>query len=181
MYGAFGDKVSGYCGIDEWTHPEYTLKAPNAVTAGTECEFTIADPIAQINYKRYFRPTVDLAAGDKVIWSLLDPASTSYVWDAAHKIDQDAENGLAYPTYTEPQESIESRAEFTLTTSTDENPNPQTVTNQFSFLMDFDYYRSVELLTDEMIQTIAKYQRNMPALLDATNQAAQVFNEDLGT
>lgn len=167
VYGAYGDATTGYCGIDEWHHKEYILTAPQAVTAGTVCKFQVPDPIAQITYTRYFKPTYNLAAGDTVLWSLLDPASMSYVWDEAHKAS--GHTGTAYPVTQEGSSQIV----FTADAGTD-------VVNQVSYLMDFDYYRAVDLLTDSMVQTIAEFQRSIPQLLETANTNAAEYAEALG-
>jgi len=133
-YGAYGDATTGYCGIDEWHHKEFTLTSENNVSAGEECRFSVQDPIAGIAYTRYFTPYNDIPAGQELIWSLLDPASMSYVWDET--------NQAAYYVYND-RKTTETKS-FTSSESKD-------VVNQVSYLMDFDYYRSVDLLTDEML------------------------------
>lgn len=161
-YGAFGDKTSGYCGIDEWVHNEYILQLDDDVPAGKECVLEITNEATKITWKRYFTPYEDLTAGTQVIWSVLDPASMSYVWN------EDAEH--AYPVY---QKRTQDKPAATTLVET------QSVTNYFSFLMDFDYYREVDLLTNEMIQTIAKYQRKMPELQRIVSEKATLFAEKL--
>lgn len=159
-YGAYGDKTSGYCGIDEWKHPEYTLTYNQDIPAGTECEFVIKDQIAGINYTRYFTAKTNIPAGTELIWSLLDPASMSYVWDGtnAHKVYEDRKTDDYVP--------------LTVSAVTD-------VVNRFSFLMDFDYYNNVGLLTDGMVQTIAEYQRTAPGIMETANIAATEFANTL--
>lgn len=163
VYGAYGDATTGYCGIDEWHHREYTLVATSAVSAGTECSFSVQDPIAQITYTRYFKPTQSIESGGEVIWQILDPASMSYVWDETTQ--------LAYAVYENKTSS-----EPILFTCSEEND----VVNQVSYLMDFDYYRSVDLLTDSMLQTVAEYQRSIPQLLETANTNATEYAEALG-
>ena len=159
-YGSYGDKTSGYCGIDEWHHLEYHMSV--TAEAGKECRFQVEDQTADISYARYFKPTIDLNGSEDLIWSVLDPASMSYVWDDTNKLIYRIYDTLTDTDY----------AEVTIGSS-------ETVTNQFSFLMDFDYYNSVGLLTDGMLQTIGEYQRNMPRLLIETNEAATAFSESL--
>lgn len=165
-YGAFGDKTSGYCGIDEWVHTEYILSCAENIPAGSEAYLDIENPATNIHWKRYIMPHEDIHAGDMLIWSVLDPASMSYVWN--ERTDK------AYPTYntrkihdTPPKQLIETAE------------SPKLVTNYFSFLMDFDYYRKVNLLTDEMVQRIAEYQRYMPIQSEIIQNAATEFNNVL--
>lgn len=159
-YGAYGDKVSGYCGIDEWKHQEYQFTTSSAITAGAECKFVVDDVSAGINYTRYFTAIEDIPASTTLVWSVLDPASMRYVWDGeyAHRVYE--EKKTVSPTVLTLSSTVE-------------------VINQFSFLMDFDYYNSIGLLTDSMLQTIAEYQREMPALLQATNTASTQFAQAL--
>lgn len=159
-YGSYGDKTSGYCGIDEWHHPEYHMTV--AADAGEECVFTIADQTANINYTRYFKPSMILNGTEDLIWSALDPASMSYVWDDKNK--------LAYRVYKEHTSDQHKTATIGDTI---------VVTNQFSYLMDFDYYSAIGLLTDGMIQEIADYQREMPAILANMNKAATAFSDKI--
>ena len=163
-YGAYGDKTSGYCGIDEWHHTEYTLTANNNIPAGTECWFEILNEDTQINYKRYFKATEQIASGTKLLWSTLDPASMSYVLNLT--------TNKAYGvTYERQLDTIP--VEITLSSS-------ETKENVFSFVMDFDYYREIGLLTEPMLQTIATYQHRMPALMKESQAAAADFAESLG-
>lgn len=174
-YGAYGDKVSGYCGIDEWHHDEYEFTTNQAIAAGEECRIYVpsnktkivegSDVPVAIYYTRYFTAKTNIDSGTKLIWSLLDPASMLYVWDGhtAHRVyDERKSTGEIYTLPWNPQ--------------TDKT---KTVVNEFSFLMDFDYYDSVGLLTDEMLQSIAEYQRNMPGYYKDERDAAAAFTEDI--
>ena len=159
-YGAYGDRTSGYCGIDEWKHTEYQFFISNDIPSGQECVFTVDDEILGIPYTRYFIANNLIPSGTVLTWSILDPASMRYVWDGSH----------AHKVYEE--RKTDSVIQLTV-------DNAEEVVNQFSFLMDFDYYNTIGLLTDDMIQTIAQYQANVPALLRNANEAATNFAESL--
>ena len=160
-YGAYGDKTSGYCGIDEWVHTEYKFNVSSLIAAGTECKFEVQDQTANMTYIRYFTAQHDIAAGSTLTWSVLDPASMLYVWDGqyAHRVYQNKKTS--------------SQIQSIALQSTEE------VVNKFQFLMDFDYYNTVDLLTDNMVQEIAYYQRNMPSYLTAANEAQANFAQAL--
>lgn len=78
-YGSFGDKVKGYCGIDECTHTQYTIVPTSTLTAGTKYKFTVMDD-SGLNITRAFVPKENIAAGRTIVYSFLDPQSMSYVW-----------------------------------------------------------------------------------------------------
>ena len=49
--------------------------------------------------------------------------------------------------------------------------------NWFQFIMNFDYYREVGLLTDDMLQIIADYQRNAPKMFEKISEASTKMSE----
>lgn len=133
-YGSYGDNVSKYCSIQTAFHEEYEYKAPANYT---NTEFFVRDSNGAV---RYF--TATLKKNDKLVWSMLDFNSRSYVWNETKQI--------AYEVYIEPKAN---------------NPVPLVgtateVQNYVPFLSDYTYYRKVGLLSDEMFQEVAKYQRN---------------------
>lgn len=68
VYGAYGDAVNGYCGIDEWHHKEYVLTPPGAIPAGTQCTFSVTDDVSGITYTRYFVAKNAISASARLIW-----------------------------------------------------------------------------------------------------------------
>ena len=83
-YGSYGDKTSGYCGIDECEHTEYAYTLTDDLSTGGHYVF---EPEGYYSYT--FSPSANISAGTTLIWSAMDPAAMSYIWDTA--------NQLAYP------------------------------------------------------------------------------------
>ena len=163
-YGSYGDKTSGYCGIDECVHTEYTFTLNFACDKGESMYFTVTDD-AGVDISYTFTPTEDLPAQCKLIFSLLDPSSMLYIWQ-----DPNQDNpGRAYPVH-KGKEGVELPASFSV---------DKEVKNWFQFVMNFDYYRSAGLLTDDMIQKIAEYQRTAPALYQAVSEASMSMSDAL--
>lgn len=152
-YGSYGDKTSGYCGLDECEHTEHIYTLTGNCEAGQAYYFSFEDD-SGVMVTYHFTPTKDIASGNELVYSLLDPASMLYIWDDHHQ--------NAYP----------------VTKGTQGKKLPATqsarkdVQNWFQFIMNFDYYRQVGLLTDEMIQAIALYQRSAPVKYQEASQAA---------
>ena len=136
-YGSYGDQ-EGMCSLQLCEHNEYNM----TLTSESEREYYFTDGVAT-----YYFTATNARNNDKVIWSELDTASRSYVWNDRSK--------KAYRVYKAPK----SETRYQLT------PTVTTVRNYFSFIMDFSYFDSVNLLTDEMFQAIAEYQRTTPSLL----------------
>lgn len=157
-YGSYGDTTTGYCGIDECEHTEWTF---NAVNLNPEHEYKIVMTDAmKVERTRYFTPTTSSSSG--VLWSDQDPASMMYVWDLQRHI--------AYPVYETPKTSNP----IQLTVA-----GTQNVINNASYLMDFTYYRDVGLFTDEHLQALAKFQRDIPEELAQVMDATSTFSSDL--
>lgn len=168
-YGAYGDKTNGYCGIDECTHTVYTLIVGEPVEPGTECQINLTDKNG-INIVRYFTIENDqssLSNLSTILWSDLDPASRMYVWDEA--------NQCAYLLY-ESLKGNDIGAFFT-----EDESQRKEVTNWFSFLMDFHYYNDIGLLTNGMLQAIAKYQMKAPEYMEIVNTKATEFANAITT
>lgn len=161
-YGSYGDKTSGYCGIDECFHTEYKYTLLQACPAGTVYFFTFKDD-AGVDLTYHFEMKNSMAAGSFLTFSLLDAASMLYIWDEQNK--------QAYPV-------IKGTNGISLPVQSVEKLSLQ---NWFQFIMNYDYYREVGLLTDEMIQVIADFQRNAPALhqnvVNASNQMSDSQTE----
>ena len=167
-YGAYGDKTSGYCGIDECVHTEYTYMITEDCHAGETYYFSFED-VSGIQLVYHFTPCVDIALGSRLIYSLMDPSSMLYIWDDNHQ--------NAYSVYKGTK-----GIQLPATSAKDED-----VKNWFQFVMNFDYYRSVGLMTDEMIQQLGKYQRNAPKLYQdaadaslAMSEAQTILSETIG-
>lgn len=156
-YGSYGDKTSGYCGIDECEHTEYVYTVTNDCAAG-EYYFAYTDETG-IRVVRHFSSPAMIHAGDVLIFSTMDPAAMSYLWNETQ--------GIMYP--------VSSGTQGTALPANMETKSD--VKNYFQFLMDFDYYREVGLLTDDMLQTIAQYQREAPKLFAQISQASAQLSD----
>lgn len=80
-YGAYGDIVSGYCGINEGTHKEFVVTLTESIASGETCIF----------YPEGYPPlqfvaSTDMVVGTQLIWSTFDPASMSYIWNSTDEI-----------------------------------------------------------------------------------------------
>lgn len=154
-YGAYGNAIDKYCSIQTATHDEFTFTIPDE--GGPEYLITDGD------VKRYF--TAETAeAGDILIWSMLDPNSRSYVWNETKR--------EAYEVYSAPK-----TGEYTALEGEAESK-----TNYFPYLSDYSYYRQVKLLTDDMLQSVAAFQRDMPKHYEtviATQEEANTLSEQL--
>lgn len=157
-YGAYGDKTNGYCGIDECFHTEYALFLTSGLKANETYYFTILDE-EKIPISYSFTPHHRVKKGSKLIFSLMDPASMMYVWDESAS--------LAYPT-TKGKQGL-------LLNAIQERVSVQ---NWFSFLMDFRYYHQVGLMTDDMIQRVAVYQREAAAKYADVKDKSEKMAED---
>ena len=150
--GSYGDTDTGYCSIEECKHTEYTLTLVEPILRNQIYWFTVKDD-ADVNITYHFKPTKDLLVDTKLTFSLMDPFSMMYVWNDA---DEEAyytekhERGVPLPCYISKSKED----------------------NMFSFLMDFSYYKEVNLLTDNTFQQLALYQRKGPALLKESHEAA---------
>lgn len=134
-YGSYGDYVSKYCSLQTAKHKEYTFVVPQNYT---DTEFEIEDEYGD---KRYFKATVQ--KGQTLIWSMLDYTSRRYVWNDNERV--------GYKVYETPETK-----DYVTLSSTAED-----VTNYFPYLSDYTYYEKVGLLTDEMFQKVAAFQRDM--------------------
>lgn len=157
-YGSYGDKTSGYCGIDECTHTEYAFVLNEKCPENQAVYFTVNDD-AGIPMTHFFTPKTPINSGSTLIYSLLDPCSMMYIWNETDKI--------AYPV-----------AKGTVGKALNCNVESSKVKNCFQFVMNYDYYRQVGLFTDDMIQDIAKYQRNAPAIYKEIEAASLKMSDD---
>lgn len=162
-YGSYGNETDGYCGIDEYNHEEYEYTLTTAVVADTTYSINAQDH-AGVTMTRYFTADRSVPAGSKLIWSMLDPLSQMYVWDN--------HNGRAYLQ----SEIVDNAASAVDLPATCLSVKRQ---NWFSFLMDFSYYSEIGLLTDDMLQKAASYQRNAPKMHEDLYAAADVLGDHL--
>lgn len=84
-YGSFGDKVSGYCGIDECEHDEYSFVLSSDVPENTEVYFTIPGDAGE-TMAYTFSSKTPINSGTKMIFSKLDPSSMLYVWNDSDEV-----------------------------------------------------------------------------------------------
>ena len=133
-YGSYGDNVSKYCSLQTAFHEEYSYTVPNNYT---DAEFSVTDSNGAV---RYF--TASVSKNDGLVWSMLDFNSRSYVWNETKRV--------AYEVYLEPKTN-------NIIPLTGEKTDIQ---NYVPFLSDYTYYRKVGLLSNEMFQEVAKYQRD---------------------
>lgn len=152
-YGAYGDKTSGYCGIDECTHTEYSFILREKCSENQVYFFTVDDGTG-ISLPYHFTLKTPMLSGSKLVFSQLDPCSEMYIWDDSNQNAYPVARGISGTQL--PAECIVNNE----------------VRNWFQFVMNFDYYREVGLLTDEMLQKIAQYQRSAPALYQAISDAS---------
>lgn len=169
-YGAYGDKTSGYCAIDECEHNEFIYVTTEALAAGVPYVF-----VPEGFSSRIVTPVVDIPAGKDLVWSMLDNASMSYMWDGStahpvttgnltYYVDQNG-NQLLLPDFTDLSMNQMLPAEAT----------SEKKQNWFSFLLDFSYYQKVGLFTDEMLQKLAEYQRNGASAYKASFDAMESY------
>lgn len=146
--GSYGNATTGICNIQTCSHNEYTF---TGIQAGKEYSFK-----DDTNATFYFYVPANADVSGTVVWSKLDLLSRSYVWD----------------------ESKEQFYSVTKKRQTDQTPvaltaEPEPTTNYLPFLMSFDYYRKIGLLNDEQFLELAKYQRELPKLYKASQDAAK--------
>ena len=149
-YGAYGSEVTGYCSIQTCEHDEYIFTAPDA-TAGSWFEF-----VDDMGAEYFFSPTEDLVAGQRLIWSRMDFASRSYVWNENTR--------KAYKVVKEPESAYQPIVAEIVS-----------VINRFPYLMNFDYYDEVGLLTDDMLQEVAHFQRTVADCYRISEEAGQAL------
>lgn len=156
-YGSYGDKTNGYCGIDECTHTEYIYTVTADCAVGTYW-FDYEDE-TNVRVVKHFAASTPIKIGDVLIFSTMDPSTMLYIWNETQ--------GKMYPVY--------SGTDGTELPSTVEKKND--VKNWFQFIMNFDYYREVGLLTDDMLQIVADYQRNAPKMFEKISEASAKMSD----
>lgn len=156
-YGSYGDKTSGYCGIDECTHVEYRYKISSQCAAGTYW-FSYTDETS-VRCVRHFTTSTAINAGDICIFSTMDPCSMLYLWNETQQV--------MYPVFS----GTDGKSLPSIVEKNDD------VKNWFQFIMDFDYYREVGLLTDDLLQIVADYQRKAPQMFERISQASTQLSD----
>lgn len=175
-YGSYGDKTSGYCGIDESTHAEFVFVPLEDLAAGSTYTFH------PIGYSAFaFTPSCNIPSGSRLVWSEQDPASRSYIWDEANDRAYSVSKGAPiYLTDASGAFIVDGNGNFLITsTSFPAEMYVEEHQNWFSFLMDFSYYNQVGLLTDAMLQSVAQYQRYGAAKYKESNEAMSSLLETL--
>jgi len=145
-----GDTDLGYVNMKTCWHDEYRFSLSSSYTSGQEFAFKDKN---DANY--YFTIDEDIEASDILIWSKMDPASASYVWNEGTQ--------RAYHVYKEPH----NYSQMIHLESTIESKQ-----NWFEYLMDFDYYEKVGLLTEESFQALAGFQRDCALYKEAAYNAS---------
>lgn len=151
-YGSYGDYATGICDLKELTHKEYVYNIESA-EAGTCIEIEI-----DRGAKRYFVLDEDIP-DSTMIYSRLDYSSMSYVWNETTQ--------RAYSLF-------ETKDREPVGYTVDEI---QDVPNNVDYLLNFTYYQEVGLMTDEMLQELAQYQREVPKLNAAAVEASLKLSE----
>lgn len=154
VQGAYGDNVTKYCGVDTCLHDEYYF-----TILSLQEEYGFCDKDGN-NY--YFKG--DVAVGDSIVYSTLDFTSRLYVWNETRQ--------YAYKVYTTPEKPHTYDQDGRVINAGLEIVEPEEVENFFGFLTDFSYYEEVGLFTNEMLQEIAAYQRNMPSYYETSRTAS---------
>lgn len=172
-YGSYGDKTSGYCGIDECTHQVFIYTLTESLQSGVAYFFTPeGHPV------KTFVPSADISSGTKLYWSTMDPASMSYIWDSANNLSYPVTKGSVTCLVDSEGAVLIDSAGVALSSVSSAFPAEVSVSdeqNWFSFLMDFSYYQNVGLFSDDMYQALGDYQQNGAALYQKTNEAMQGY------
>ena len=87
---------------------------------------------------------------------MFDPLSQMYIWNENQK------TAYLLAEKVEGADAVELQADHYVVSKQ----------NWFSFLMDFSYYANIGLLTDEMLQQAALYQRTAPEMYEDLYSAA---------
>lgn len=173
-YGNKDDTTLGMCNLQDAKHLEYTFVTSGIILAGKVIGVRIGDDAY------YYKAAANIPSGSRLIWSSLDYLSRMYLWQEPEDAN---EEGIAH-------RSLLNRPKDTIVTWLT-TPEPENVQNWFTALYDFDYYDSLGMVTDDMVQAGAEYQRNMPKyvkesyeqnlrLLDAQTRLSEVGESNNG-
>jgi hypothetical protein len=189
VQGAFKDKISGYCGINEVSHKEYTFtfQPPSGQTgfpAGQEFKITFKDDIKKKNV-RYFVCNEEITGNAKFVYSLRDPASMMFVL-GTYATERQHGSAVSFGEVSNVVIRVtkESTTGNFVTTKKAQKRDKKSLMDS---LMDFTYYDSVNLLSQEKLEKIAQYYIEAPGLLQIINEkmtdyseAMQKLNETIG-
>ena len=162
-----GNNATKYCAIEELNHNEYVFRSDVNIPKGYECMMQAIDNMGYTRTRYFIANDASneyyegIPAGKDLIWSTLDYASMSYIFDVY--------NNVAYKLYETRQtndELYELEKEVTYVKI-----------NYVSALMDFDYYDEVGLFTDVHRNAVAHYQRNIPDKLAESKSASQQMSD----
>ena len=148
--GSVGDTTVEPCSLSNAYHYEYTFET-NGIAKGTEVCFE-----DKFEMKHYFTAIENIPAGN-LVWSTLDLLSQSYIWDGT----------TAHPVYKYP------KTENYITISTEADA----VKNWFTYLMNLSYYDQIGLLSQDMLNSSAEFQRSMPEYLENSYNASLNLSE----
>lgn len=177
VYGAYGTKTYGYCSIDECQHREFYMRNSDAIQKGQTVSFMVHGPDESKPTMRHFTADEDIDAGSVFVYSFLDPCSMMYIWRMGGTNERAyfIENGEARSDVR--LENIEPQQEDENDTVISEEIPYRMTDNIFSFMMSYDYHRKVGLLNAEILQYIARYQREAPALYRKASKASAAMSE----
>ena len=165
--GSWGDDVSGYCGIDECEHLIYKYRYLSIAGYMENKAVTFVVPDDSGISTKYWidNPNrVDLR-GHAFRYNTYDPASRMFILDETDNKAYKVYSGNIPDDYT---------GEFTL-----ELYKTETEVNGLQSVMSFDYYNSIGLISDDMLQVLAEYYLRMPDLQKQVSQATIEMNKCL--
>ena len=154
-YGSFGDTTSNYCGINIAEHTVYHWTAVNDIAGGTTVTFVVNNP-DPMRFEFVVNDNVAVEAGDVLTFDMLDPASMMYIWNETAQ--------YAYP--------VHKGANGLHMEDLCGDPTTETRKNSVHYLMDFTYYDTIGLFSDDMLQHLASFQQSSAALYQAAEEAA---------
>lgn len=160
-YGAYGDATTGYCDIGQAKHVEYEFRTMSNLNDEKEYYFQVQDAGGTLVY--HFKPPRAYAAGLGLYFSMKDPASMMYLRT------NDLTNEFIPVRKGKGADTILLNAQVIRSI----------VPNTTSYIMNFDYYRQVGLLTDEMIKEVGKYQSRAEVILPMINEKSKLFNDEM--
>ena len=167
--GAWGDNTNKFCSIGQCKHKVHKYITDHDLYPGTVCSISYTDETG-VTATRYFTVDEYTPTGVVLLWSQLDRASMSYV---AH-VDEDGAFVHAYKLRTDPCINL---------TQVYNVPYEETYeeANELSYIMDFTYYQNIGLVSDTLLQKIAKYQVEAPEYARAVVATQKTYGEYLET
>ena len=163
--GAWGDNTNKFCSISQCKHKVHKYITDDDLYPGTVCSISYTDETG-VTATRYFTVDEYTPTGVVLLWSQLDCASMSYV---AHV--NNIENFVhAFRLRTEPEVNL---------TQVHVVPYEETRedANELSYIMDFTYYQDIGLVSDALLQKIAKHQLEAPLYVKSVREINETYNE----